>query len=247
MAYYLTIDQGNTRAKADIWSDDGGVIVSSKTFDALQPSDLEEFCRGYKPVAAIYCSVGGRDEAVIEALRKLAVHAVEMSVETPMPLRIAYGTPQTLGLDRVAAAVGAYSICGEGGGGILVIDIGTAVTYDIVSVSGVYRGGNIAPGLDMRLRALNHFTVRLPLVSLDDADAVPVWGTDTASAMRAGAVGGIVGEILYYRRCAGASARTVVTGGQAPLVLRHLPFQPLTHPHLVSLGLYTILRYNFQQ
>lgn len=246
MAYYLTIDQGNTRAKVDIWSDDGGVIVSSKTFDTLQPSDLEEVCHGHKPVAAIYCTVGGRDEAVIETLRKLAVHAVEMSVQTPMPLRISYDTPQTLGLDRVAAAVGAYSICGEGDD-ILVIDIGTAVTYDIVGGNGVYRGGNIAPGLDMRLRALNHFTARLPLVSLDDADAVPVWGTDTASAMRAGAVGGIVGEILYYRNCAGASARTVITGGQAPLVLRHLPFQPLTHPHLVSLGLYTILRYNFQQ
>lgn len=246
MAYYLTIDQGNTCVKVDIWDGNSDEIVASKTFGTLHSSDLKEFCSDYQPAAAIYCTVSGRDLPVIEALNALTPHAVEMTVDTPMPARIAYATPHTLGLDRVAAAIGAYSLCGDGHD-ILVIDIGTAITYDIVSADGIYRGGNIAPGLDMRLRALNHFTARLPLVTIDDATDVPLWGTDTASALRAGALEGVVGEILHYRNRAGADARTVITGGQAPPVLRHLPFQPITHPHLVSLGLYTILRYNFEQ
>ncbi len=246
MAYYLTIDQGNTCVKVDIWDGDNDEIVASKTFDTLQVSDLTMLCGNYKPSAAIYCTVSGRDLPTIEALNTLTPHFVEMSVDTPMPVRIAYATPRTLGLDRVAAAIGAYSLCSDNRD-ILVIDIGTAITYDIVSADGIYRGGNIAPGLDMRLRALNHFTARLPLVTIDDTTEVPLWGTDTASALRAGALEGVVGEILHYRNCAGADAHIVITGGQAPMILRHLPFQPITHPHLVSLGLYTILRYNFDQ
>ena len=203
-----------------------------------------------KAVESEYVKLGGVEiypkQIIIESLASLTPHAVEMSVDMPMPVRIAYTTPRTLGLDRVAAAIGAYSLC-KANRDILVIDIGTAITYDIVSADGIYRGGNIAPGVDMRLRALNHFTARLPLVTIDDTTDVPQWGTDTVSALRAGALEGVVGEILHYRNNAGAGAHIVVTGGQAPLILRHLPFQPITHPHLVSLGLYTILRYNFEQ
>lgn len=246
MAYYLTIDQGNTCVKVDIWDGNNDEIVASKTFGTLQTSDIKKLCDDHKPSAAIYCTVSGRDMSVIEALNTLAPHTVEMSVDTPMPIRIAYSTPHTLGLDRVAAAIGAYKLC-EDKRDILVIDIGTAITYDIVSADGVYRGGNIAPGLDMRLRALNRYTARLPLVTLDNSTNVPLWGTDTASALRAGALEGVVGEILHYRNRAGAGAHIVVTGGQAPLILQHLPFHPITHPHLVSLGLYTTLRYNFEQ
>ncbi len=246
MAYYLTIDQGNTCVKVDIRDGDSGAVVASKTFDTLHTSDLKSLCREHKPSAAIYCTVSDRDRTIIEALNTLTPHSIEMTVDTPMPVRIAYATPHTLGLDRVAAAIGAYSLCNDNRD-ILVIDIGTAITYDIVSADGIYRGGNIAPGLDMRLRALNHYTARLPLVTIDDTTNIPQWGTDTVSALRAGALEGVVGEILHYRNRAGADAHVVITGGQAPLVLPHLPFQPITHPHLVSLGLYTILRYNFEQ
>ena len=246
MAYYLTIDQGNTCVKVDILDGNSAEIVASRTFGTLQASDLKKLCIKHKPSAAIYCTVSEHNPAIIEALNSLTPHTIEMSVDTPMPVRIAYATPHTLGLDRVAAAIGAYSLCHDNRD-ILVIDIGTAITYDIVSADGVYRGGNIAPGPDMRLRALNRFTARLPLVTIDEATDVPLWGTDTASALRSGALEGIVGEILHYRNLAGADAHIVVTGGQAPVILRHLPFQPITHPHLVSLGLYTILRYNFEQ
>ena len=167
MAYYLTIDQGNTCVKVDIWDGNSDKIVASRTFDTLQVSDLKMLCNGHKPSASIYCTVSERDRIIIESLTSLTPHAVEMSVDMPMPVRIAYTTPRTLGLDRVAAAIGAYSLC-KANRDILVIDIGTAITYDIVSADGIYRGGNIAPGVDMRLRALNHFTARLPLVTIDD-------------------------------------------------------------------------------
>lgn len=245
MAYYLTIDQGNTCIKVDIWNGDDDTIVASKTLDTLPPSTITDICRTYQPAAAIYCTVGNRDASIVESLKAHTPHAIELTVKTPMPIRIAYDTPDTLGVDRVAAAIGAYSICGSHND-ILVIDIGTAITYDIVSATGIYRGGNIAPGLDMRLNALHHFTARLPLVTADEHTQVPTWGTDTTTALQAGAIGGIVGEILYYRQCAGPAAQTVITGGQASLILSRLSFEPITHTHLVSLGLYSILRYNYQ-
>lgn len=144
MAYYLTIDQGNTCVKVDIWDGNSDKIVASRTFDTLQVSDLKMLCNGHKPSASIYCTVSERDRIIIESLASLTPHAVEMSVDMPMPVRIAYTTPRTLGLDRVAAAIGAYSLC-KANRDILVIDIGTAITYDIVSADGIYRGGNIAP------------------------------------------------------------------------------------------------------
>ena len=87
---------------------------------------------------------------------------------TPIPIRNLYSTPETLGTDRLASVTGAFYEAMKHNNDeptdVLVIDMGTAITYDIIDAAGNYLGGNISPGVAMRLKALHHFTEKLPLV-----------------------------------------------------------------------------------
>ena len=160
----------------------------------------------------------------------------------PYPLRIAYATPETLGHDRLAAAAGAYAMyeaCD-----CLVIDAGTCITTEYVGADGVYRGGNISPGVAMRLRAMHAFTGKLPLVAV--ATPPTHVGTSTAEALQNGALRGAAGElsaaIVAFRQNAGGG-RVVLCGGDAPF-LRPLLSSGLTYrPTLVLEGLANMQAY----
>lgn len=92
-----------------------------------------------------------------------------------LPITVQYETPETLGKDRLAAAVGANYL--EPGKDLLVIDAGTAITYELIEASGAYLGGNISPGMTTRFKALNFYTKKLPLVT--EQEEVPLLGTNT--------------------------------------------------------------------
>ena len=125
---------------------------------------------------------------------------------------------------------------------LLVVDMGTAVTYDVVTADGRYLGGNIAPGVGMRLRALRSFTARLPEVN--GYGDTPAFGFDTKTAMRAGAVRGVVSEIEYYRRLLPEGTQVVLTGGWSRRVSEFLEFPVAVDHCLVTKGLLSILLYN---
>lgn len=168
-----------------------------------------------------------------------------LDYRTPLPLTNAYHTPQSLGTDRLAAAVGAWS---EAPGlPLLIIDAGTCVTYDLVSKRGVYEGGNIAPGLSMRLQAMHEFTQRLPLVEIPQM--IPFVGRNTVEAMQAGGAGGMVlemkGMISKYRRH-WKNLKVFLTGGDANFFANHLKTVIFVSPELVLKGLNQILLYNLR-
>ena len=97
------------------------------------------------------------------AIKEQADYWLEASPALEVPLKIGYATPETLGFDRIAICVGAKSY--YPGASLLVIDSGTCITYNYVSAEGVFLGGNISPGLEMRFNGLHRFTARLPLVT----------------------------------------------------------------------------------
>lgn len=169
---------------------------------------------------------------------------MEFTTAMPVPLTIGYRTPQTLGVDRLAAAVGAASL--RPGTELLIADIGTAATYDVVTASGCYAGGNIAPGIKIRLAGLHEHTSRLPLV--ESRGDTPDFGYDTVTAMRAGAVRGVVAELLYYRSLGVETPRyTFVAGGWGAEVMAMLPagVNDIEYDkYLVNQGLNRILLYN---
>lgn len=243
MSLNLTIDQGNSAAKVALWQD--STMVSSRIETSLTPDALSHFLAPYggKVDKAIYCSVRARGTEIMAMLSSFAEKSIRVSSDMPLPIKINYGTPGSLGADRIAAAVGAATI--YPGQMLLVVDAGTAVTYDAVSPEGEFLGGNIAPGMNMRLEALHRFTARLPRVTVPrELPTNRLFGTDTSSAMILGSVFGIIGAITYYKSQLTPDPRVVMTGGWAEQLRRLCRFEINVEPDLVSIGLNRILQYN---
>lgn len=188
----LVIDIGNTVAKVAVFKEAELVEVfygSNRTLDCLP-----EVCGKYSFRKAILSTVVEVSEEASARLAALDVPLLRMDSNTPLPIENLYASPQTLGSDRLAAVVGAYDRFP--GRDILVVDAGTCITYELLDASGHYLGGNISPGMEMRLKALHHFTGKLPLVTSEGR--VPLMGDDTETAIRAGVIKGIEYEINGY-------------------------------------------------
>lgn len=239
MHTYLTIDHGNTRTKASLWVGNRCVHTVLADPGRLAPLLVMAGCAP-RPLTVVSCAVRSLDPAYLSALKKLADCFVEVGPSTPMPVTIGYSSPQTLGPDRIAAAVGARMVRPDGE--LLVADLGTAATYDRVTADGCFIGGNIAPGVGMRLRALNSFTDRLPLLDID-ADHYSRFGNDTRSALLSGAIYGVVAELTYYASQLAPGGRVIVTGGDATLIAERCDFEPIVVPDLVQRGLLAIGRH----
>lgn len=240
----LTIDQGNSSAKATVWEQDKE-IASRRIFSISIEEVLPLLELGEVDNCA-YCSVGHTDAKFLETLRRMLDGTLlVLTSSTQVPVAIKYGTRSTLGNDRVATAVGAAALFkGEGS---LVVDAGTAMTLDVVTPDGVFIGGNIAPGMRLRFSSLHEATSQLPLVSPDG----PIYdfGKDTLSAIRSGVIGGMLSEISEAYRIAREKydcSHLVLTGNDATLLMpllkeRNLPVYE--DPNLVGRGLLTIFRY----
>lgn len=241
MALNLTIDQGNTVAKMALW--DGTELADIVIEPNLTARAVDRFVSGRGPVeGAIYCSVAHSGDSIIKEIRHIAHHVCRLSSRCRLPITIDYGTPGTLGADRIAAAVGARELHSDRN--LLVVDAGTAVTYDFVTADGTFRGGNITPGMKMRLDALHRYTARLPLLDVPQSiDHDRVLGKNTAEAMILGCVYGIVGAVSFYMSKL-RDTSVVLTGGNARLIAPLFDFDVEVEDHLVSRGLNSILRYN---
>lgn len=245
MDYFLTIDRGNTAIKAALWTSDGTIVSQCVGCDAMEVEAMVHSLVGENEhlSAIAYCTVvNSARDADLGVLEALSVPVLEVTSRMEMPLTVGYGTPDTLGADRLAAAVGAMHYAESAP--VLVADLGTAVTYDYVDAGGRFVGGNIAPGISMRLKALNAFTAALP--QIDPRGNAPVWGTTTEEALRSGTLRGVAAELAYFRHAAGAEARTVLSGGSAKILIDAglIDFDYIFDPGLVLRGLYIILKHN---
>lgn len=242
MAIYLTIDIGNSSAKAALWRD--GELAAPSVRGDLTAADIEHLCAQAteRPACAAVCSVADDARGLSLHASQLARRVICLDSRTPSPIDLgAYATGATLGADRIAAMAGAVSLFP--GEELLVVDCGTAATYDRVDARGRFLGGNIAPGIGMRLRALHSCTSRLPLAPTP-SEPTPLWGRTTTEALQAGAWQGLCAEIEYYYRRS-APCRLVLTGGRARQLADFLAI-PNTYadPDLVLRGLKHIIEYN---
>ncbi len=164
--------------------------------------------------AAVVSSVVDMPAHATAMLSRLGVPLLHFTALTPTPLTIAYDTPHTLGSDRVAAALGAWAQ--KPGRPLLIVDAGSCITFDRVTADGTYLGGNIAPGLQARLRAIGDYFPRLPHVEAEGE--APEVGHDTPTAIRAGAVTGMRHEIegyICHHQAAEPGLCVFLTGGDA--------------------------------
>ncbi len=237
----LIIDIGNTYTKLALFEGERLIEVHREK-SALQEA-LTRITRNYQISKGIVATVVEPDHPFMQSIRALPFPIITLDKDTPLPIRIGYSTPSTLGTDRTAGVVGA---CAEHPGkDILVIDAGTAITYDFLSAEGVFTGGNIAPGKQMRFKALQHFTQLLPLV--DEEGDAPVTGYDTFTAIRGGVLRGIEYEIKGYidaYRKNYPELLVFLTGGDAKLFEEPLKNCIFADYFLVLKGLNRILNYN---
>ena len=240
----LTIDNGNTSVKVAFFI--GTELVATNRFMRRDVRLLDRFISTYKPDSAIMCSTASSEasQRVEELINQRCSRVMNLTHATPMPISLGYRTPQTLGRDRIATAVGAWSIAQ--GGDVLVIDAGTAITYDLVTADGCFVGGNIAPGLGLRFKSLHEHTGRLPLVDAD-GDA-PVMGYDTQTAIRSGVLLGLLGEIrscIATLKMSHPGLTVFLTGGDGSLLRSRLGEEGVIYQeHLAAEGLNRIYLYN---
>ena len=239
----FVVDFGNTRVKAAIF--DGSEPQHSYFFNSV--NDLTE---ALKQIPAfnncLIASVTNVHEEFIKCLPK-SVNTVIFSATTPIPLNNLYKSAATLGSDRIAASVGAYSFYPNQN--VLTIDAGTCLKYNFVNAQNEFLGGAISPGLTMRLKAMNTFTHALPLIELDK-NFVDLIGTDTKNSMLSGALIGAVAEVdgiiskylLNY-----ANLQVVLTGGDADYLGKQLKNRLFDNQNLLLYGLNTILNYNLEK
>lgn len=211
----------------------------------FEPSLVEALLVQHPCANGILSTVIERDELLLALLKaKLATFFV-LDEQMALPIQIGYETPHTLGKDRIAAVVGAQ--CLRPKRDVLVIDAGTAITYELLEASGLYVGGNISPGMTTRFRALHHFTQKLPLVS--EPEEVPWVGVSTVSAIQAGIVNGIVLEMDGYitqLRQKYPDLLVFLTGGHSFYFERRLKNRIFADINLVLIGLNRILEYNVE-
>ncbi len=188
----LIIDIGNSVAKTAIFNERELLEVHHSSNQSLE--GLSMLIHKYSIEKGIIASVITLSDTIRKQLEELPFPIIEMNHQTPVPITNLYETPQTLGMDRLAAAVGANELKPEND--ILIIDAGTCITYDFLDKEGNYHGGSISPGMKMRFKALHIFTDKLPEISPEGDN--PVYGQTTETAIRSGVIHGIEYEISGY-------------------------------------------------
>ena len=237
----LAIDIGNSFVKFASF-ENGKIRKKFKQPKFLQKS-YKAFVGKKKVDAIIVSSTRNRDERMCNFLQKQAT-LIELNHKTPIPIKNSYKTPKTLGKDRLAAAIGAWSLYPKRN--CLIIDVGTCMTYDFLSLENGYEGGNIAPGIELRYRAMDEFTARLPLVKRSYTGQL--FGNSTQKALQNGGLMGVIFEIEGFihrlKTIYGRNINIILTGGDAEYLVKHLKTKIFVHPDLVLIGLNAILDHN---
>lgn len=242
--YQLCIDQGNSNTKIAVFEADH--LMEYKAFKDFTVPVIRDILQRFPVDTCIISSVADLNAEIIHFLEQKIGYVIVLDDKTLIPFENRYSTPATLGKDRIAAIAGAIYL--KPGADLLVIDAGTAITYDFVDSKGIFHGGNIAPGLEMRLRALNEYTSKLPLVEAE-AD-VPFLGTDTKTAILSGVVNGIVFEINGYfdrLKFKYPELSIYLTGGSTFYFYSKLKNPIFAEKYLVLIGLNRILLFNVQK
>jgi type III pantothenate kinase len=240
----LCIDQGNTQTKVAIFDD--YQLIEKFFFDTSEPSEIEEIIVKFNPSHCILSTVRENHHDLSELLKKRVSSFIMLTEKTRIPISSNYTSPTTLGKDRLAAVIGASYL--QPYHDLLVIDAGTAITYDFINSKNIFIGGNIAPGINMRLRALHEFTSKLPLIEAKAESQL--LGVNTEMALNSGAIYGIQFEIDGYidaLKIKYPKLSTFLTGGSAFYFHTNLKNAIFVEPNLVLIGLNRILQYNLNK
>ncbi len=239
----LILDIGNTRTKVGVF--DQYELVERIVWEDWTLEDLHYFIERHPRIQRVAVSTVTSIWEDVESFLKEHFFYINLSHQTPIPISNAYQTPETLGKDRLAAVNGAFYLYPNEN--CLVIDAGTCIKYDLLTKNSIYLGGNIAPGIQMRFKAMHHFTAKLPLIK--QGKIKDIVGKTTETALRNGGQLAAAMEmkafIAAYQEKFG-QLKVILTGGDANYFAKELKTQIFVHPNLVLIGLNKILNYNVE-
>jgi len=239
----IIIDLGNTFAKISSYSNNeqGEIrVFKSNSYQHIL-NHLNTFPeRCYCVISSVVDLPEGFVNFIKSRFRSLMLDA-----DTLLPINNLYHSADTLGNDRLAAAVSAWNRFP--GKNLLVIDAGTAITMDLVTSNGEFIGGAISPGLEMRFKALHTFTGKLPLVKRKNINFLT--GKTTVDSISSGVINGTAAEIdgiIDKYRILYPGLVTIFGGGDSKFLLKRLKNSIFALPNPVLNGLLIILDYNIE-
>jgi type III pantothenate kinase len=234
----LVIDCGNSRIKVGLF--DSETLKEKFFFD--RNDELFLFLKEKSIDNVLVSSVAISAEDILEKV-DASGKKMKLTHHLPLPIKNLYATPQTLGVDRVAAACGAIDIFPNKN--CLVIDIGTCINFEFIDDQKRYHGGAISPGINIRYEGMHKFTKRLPLVA--NNSKAPLIGNTTETCMQSGVMNGMLAEIngiieQYQKKY--PDLGVILCGGDYPLFENQLKPHIFVAPDLVLSGLNRILLHN---
>ncbi|WP_194850909.1 type III pantothenate kinase [Nonlabens antarcticus] len=238
----LAVDIGNTAIKLAV-VDDVTVYDLIRTSPGDFLSHVENIISSYPDVqCACVCQVGKTDIKLLHALEGL-LKVTYINEESKLPFNNLYQS-ETLGNDRKALVAGALALEKEGQD-LLIIDIGTCVTYDFVDAEKNYHGGAISPGLRLRYESLHNFTAKLPLLKAERVRGFI--GTSTDQSIHSGVVNGlsleVKGMIKKYAKKY-ENLHVIITGGDSDLLVKQLKNRFFASPFLMLYGIHNLYKIN---
>jgi type III pantothenate kinase len=237
----LVIDIGNTRVKAGLFNNNE--LVELNYFDnvsAILKSNLITKCS-----KIVVGSVVNEANLFINELQKQKP-TLCFTTQTHIPITNCYTSATTLGSDRLAASIGSYELYQNSN--VLTIDAGTCIKYNFVNQQNQYLGGGISPGIQVKFKALNNYTSKLPLINFNQ-NSVELIGSNTQNSILSGVLNGTIAEVdgiisQYLNQY--PNLICIITGGDAQYLANHLKNRIFTHQNLVLKGLNNILNYNIE-
>lgn len=238
----LVVDVGNTLVKLAVFNGKNQVFkktVLKSDFDKALDFILDEFTTINKAVLCVVGAFSEKSRAKLE--KKFSVFTITPAIK--LPFKSDYATPETLGYDRIALVSTAANQYPNKS--VLIIDVGTCITYDFLNSEGVYKGGAISPGIDMRYKALNQFTEKLPL--LDANMPQNLIGNSTQTSIHSGVINGVIFEvdgIINAYKQDYQDLTVILTGGNAHFLRDRLKNSIFANPNFLLEGLNYLLEQN---
>lgn len=236
-----TLDIGNTRTKLAMFENNSLLKTEYLSTKNLQEELLFFFKKNKTKPKIILASVVHLDS---DLLNWLQTHTdfIQISHTTPLPVANKYQTPHTLGIDRLVVAAGSTIVYPNTAR--LIIDAGTCITYDFVNTENEYLGGAISPGLQLRYKALNDYTAKLPYLQTEDINYFI--GKNTNESIQSGVINGIVAEIdniIDHYKKDYSDLTIILTGGDTVFLAKRLKNIIFANPNFLSESLNYIYQY----
>ncbi len=258
--YFLSLDIGNTKTSAGLFKGDELVgVYKSETERLCNPKSFEAFINAIrfenqsmlkiKPQIGVCSVVPKQTQCLKTVLENFEFHdAYYLSHNLNFPFKIRYLTPESLGMDRLALVASCYAHFRDTA--VIVIDFGTAITYDILTSKQEYIGGLILAGPKIISECLHEKTAQLPVVMLEKQENVI--GQSTESCLKRGLYWGLIAQsqglihqlkLVLKEQYQETDCKVIITGGYHELIRDHLTEIDVCDPNAVLRGIRTIVRY----